>query len=130
MSRCLFVLQTRSIWSDLEVISNHLSPLRKNVLLLLLLLRTNKTQKSILILINRFHYIVGEMHLGSWPKIMFTLQLKRVSREGSSVTRKNRQMSIKVTQNDFTRKMIVFDTFTKIASECRRFGQIICWQRL
>ena len=33
----------------------------------------------------------------------------------SSVTRKNRQMSIKVAQNDFTRKMIDFETFTKIA---------------
>ena len=28
---------------------------------------------------------------------------------------KNRQMSIKVAQNDFTRKMIDFDTFRKIA---------------
>ena len=61
---------------------------------------------------------------------MFTLQLKRVSREGSSVTRKSRQMSIKVTQIDFTRKMIDLDTFTKIASECRRVGQINCCQRL
>ena len=32
-----------------------------------------------------------------------------------SVTRKNRQMSIKVAQNDFTKKMIDFDTFKKIA---------------
>ena len=32
----------------------------------------------------------------------------------SSVTRKNRQMSIKLAQNDFTRKMRDFDTFTKI----------------
>ena len=32
-----------------------------------------------------------------------------------SVTRKNCQMSIKVAQNDFTRKMNDFDTFTKIA---------------
>ena len=32
----------------------------------------------------------------------------------SSVTRKNLQMSIKVAQNDFTWKMIDFDTFTKI----------------
>jgi len=28
---------------------------------------------------------------------------------------KNRQMSIKVAQNDFTRKIIDFDNFTKIA---------------
>ena len=28
-----------------------------------------------------------------------------------SVTRKNRQMAIKVAQNDFTRKMIDFDNF-------------------
>ena len=31
----------------------------------------------------------------------------------SSVTRKNRQMSIKAAKNDFTRKMIDFDTFKK-----------------
>ena len=31
-----------------------------------------------------------------------------------SETRKNGQKSIKVVQNDFTRKMIEFDTFTKI----------------
>ena len=41
---------------------------------------------------------------------------------------KNRQMSIKVAKNDFTRKMIDFDNFTKIAQECGRFGQ--CCQRL
>ena len=34
---------------------------------------------------------------------------------------KNRQMSVKVGQNNFTRKMIDFDTFTKIALECERF---------
>ena len=33
----------------------------------------------------------------------------------TSVTRKNRQMSLKVAQNDFTRNMIDYDTFTKIA---------------
>ena len=33
----------------------------------------------------------------------------------SSVTRKNRQMSIKVALNDSSRTMIDFDTFTKIA---------------
>ena len=44
---------------------------------------------------------------------------------GASVTRINRQMPIKVAQNDFTRKMIYFDTFTKIALECGRFGQVI-----
>ena len=32
----------------------------------------------------------------------------------TSVTRKNRQMSIKWPKNDFTRKMIDFDIFTKI----------------
>ena len=31
-----------------------------------------------------------------------------------SVTRKKRQMSIKLAKNVFTRKMIDFDTFTKI----------------
>ena len=41
------------------------------------------------------------------------------------MTRINRQMPIKVAQNDFTRKMIYFDTFTKIALECGRFGQVI-----
>ena len=39
-------------------------------------------------------------------------------------------MSIKVAQNDFYRKIIFFDTFTNIAKECRRFGQIICCLRL
>ena len=33
----------------------------------------------------------------------------------SNVTRKNHQMSIKLAQNDFTRKMIDFDSFTKIS---------------
>ena len=33
----------------------------------------------------------------------------------TSVTSKNRQMSVKVAKNDFTRKMNDFDTFTKIA---------------
>ena len=33
-------------------------------------------------------------------------------------------------KNDFTRKINDFETFTKIASECRRFGQINCCQRL
>ena len=33
-------------------------------------------------------------------------------------------MSIKVAKNDFTRKIIAFDTYTKIALECERFGQI------
>ena len=36
----------------------------------------------------------------------------------------------KLPKNDFTRKMIHFDTFTKIAKECGRFGQIYCCQRL
>ena len=31
---------------------------------------------------------------------------------------------LKLPKNDFTRKMIDFDTFTKIAKECGRFGQI------
>ena len=49
----------------------------------------------------------------------------------SSVTRKNRQMSIKIAQkNDFTRKIIYFDTYTKIAWEFERFGQINFCQRL
>ena len=34
-------------------------------------------------------------------------------------------MSTKVAKNDLTRKMIDFDTFTKIANECGRFGQKI-----
>ena len=33
----------------------------------------------------------------------------------NSVTSKSRQMSIKIAQNDFTSKMIYFDSFTKIA---------------
>jgi len=47
-----------------------------------------------------------------------------------SVTRKNRQMSIKVPKNDFTRKIKEIDTFTKIAKECGSFGQINCRQSL
>ena len=43
---------------------------------------------------------------------------------------KNCQKSIKVVKNDLTRKMIDFNTFTKIASDCRRFVQINCCQRL
>ena len=43
---------------------------------------------------------------------------------------KNRQMSLKVVQNDFTRKIKDFDTFIKFAYECRRFGQINCCQRI
>ena len=39
-----------------------------------------------------------------------------------SVTRKNRQISIKVAKNDFTTYMIDFNTFTKIASECWEIG--------
>ena len=39
-------------------------------------------------------------------------------------------MSIEVAKKDFTRKMIDFDTFTKIAGECGRFGQTNCCQRL
>ena len=34
---------------------------------------------------------------------------------GLSVTRKNCQLSLKIAKNDFYRKMIYFDTFTKIA---------------
>ena len=30
----------------------------------------------------------------------------------------------KLLKNEFTRKMIDFDTFTKVAKECVRFGQI------
>ena len=33
-------------------------------------------------------------------------------------------------KNDFTKKIIDFDTFTKIAWECWRFGQINCCQRI
>ena len=39
-------------------------------------------------------------------------------------------MSIKVVQNDFTRKIKDFDTLTKTAYKFRRFGQINCCQRL
>ena len=34
------------------------------------------------------------------------------------------QMSLKVAQNDFSRKIKYFYTSTKIAEECGRFGQI------
>ena len=33
-------------------------------------------------------------------------------------------------KNDFIGKMIDFDTITKIAKECGRFGQNYCCQRL
>ena len=46
----------------------------------------------------------------------------------TSVTRKNCQMSIKVAQNDFTRKIIDFDIFTKNTKECERIGQNNCCQ--
>ena len=36
----------------------------------------------------------------------------------------------KLPKNDFTTKMIDFDTFTKIDQDCERFGQIHCCQRL
>ena len=38
---------------------------------------------------------------------------------------KNRQLSIKVAQKGFHQKND-FDTFTKIAQECEKFGQINC----
>ena len=43
------------------------------------------------------------------------LSLSNTHTHITSVTRKNRQMSIKVAQKCFTRKMVDFDTFTKIA---------------
>ena len=43
---------------------------------------------------------------------------------------KTHQMSIKVAENDFIRKIIEFDTFTKIALQWGRFGQTNCFQRL
>ena len=48
----------------------------------------------------------------------------------SSVTRKNSPNVYKLPKNDFTRKMKDFNKFTKIASECKRFRQIKCCQRL
>ena len=50
---------------------------------------------------------------------------------GISVTRKKLPNVYKrCPKNDLTRNMIDFDTFTKIAWECGRFGQINCCQRL
>ena len=46
---------------------------------------------------------------------VFVKKSNDILRVGISVTRKNRQMSIKLPKNDFTRKMIDFDTFSKIA---------------
>ena len=49
----------------------------------------------------------------------------------SSVTRKQSPNVYKsCPKNAFTRKIIDFDTFTKIAEDCERFGQIGCCQRL
>ena len=39
-------------------------------------------------------------------------------------------MSIKVAQNDFTRKMTDFDTFTKLLKNVGDWGQINCCQRV
>ena len=47
-----------------------------------------------------------------------------------SVTRKNRQVFIKLPKNDFTRKMIDFKTFKKLCNLCGQFGQINCCHRL
>ena len=47
-----------------------------------------------------------------------------------SVTRKNCQMSIKVAQNDFIRKMIDFDTFTKLPKNVGHLGKLIVGRRL
>ena len=47
-----------------------------------------------------------------------------------SVTRKNCQMSIKVAQNDFIRKTIDFDTFTKLPKNVGHLGKLIVGRRL
>ena len=43
----------------------------------------------------------------------------------TSGARKNRQMSIKVTKNDFTRKVIDFDTFTLLPKNVGDLGKLI-----
>ena len=43
----------------------------------------------------------------------------------TSVTRKNRQMSIKVAQNDFTIKMIDFVTLQKLPKNVGDLGKLI-----
>ena len=53
----------------------------------------------------------------NWTKVHFAVR-SELKKEGTWWTvwpEKNRQMSIKVAKNDFTRKMIDFDIFTKIA---------------
>ena len=66
--------------------------------------------------------------------LLFFVESKPLEQEISSTVsvwpEKNRQMSTKVPKNDFTRKNKDFDTITKIAWECRRFGQINCCQRV
>ena len=47
-----------------------------------------------------------------------------------SVNRKVAKCLQKLPKNDFTRKGTDFDTFTKIALECSRLGQINCCHRL
>ena len=42
----------------------------------------------------------------------------------ANVTRKNRQMSIEVAKNDFTRKMIDFDTLQKLPKNVRDLGKV------
>ena len=46
-------------------------------------------------------------------------------RPGISVTRKNRQMSKKLPKNDFTRKMIDFDTLQKLPKNVEVLGKLI-----
>ena len=62
------------------------------------------------------HYTVWEkLQSIKKHKECLILAFQTILHTGSSVTRKNCQMSIKVAQNDFTRKIKDFDTFTKIA---------------
>ena len=48
----------------------------------------------------------------------------------ANVTRKNSQMSIEVAKNDFTRKMIDFDTLQKLPKNVEDLGKNNCCQRL
>ena len=58
---------------------------------------------------------------------LFFCQIERdsVRKVRDSVTRKNRQMSIKVAKNDFTSKMIDFNTFTKMPKNVGDLDKLI-----
>ena len=70
------------------------------------------------------NYVVKRDPGGDKGEMLKTVRLETVRPE------KNRKCLLKLPKNDITRKIMDFDTFTKIALECGRFGQINWCQRL